>query len=65
MKLFVIYIGGAHEKSLIELHDIRLIVADKIEDTMKSLEMVGGAFQIVCILMRMEFLNMLMVTIFI
>ena len=33
MKLFVIYIGGAHEKSFIELHDMRFIIAEKIEDT--------------------------------
>lgn len=33
MKLFVIYIGGAHEQGLIELHDIRFVVANTIEDT--------------------------------
>ncbi len=33
MKLFFIYIGGKHEKSLIELHDIRLIAAENIEET--------------------------------
>jgi len=37
MKLFVIYIGGAHEKSLIELHDMRFIVAENIEDTYDEL----------------------------
>lgn len=37
MKLFVIYIGGAHEKSFIELHDMRFIIANKIEDTYDSL----------------------------
>lgn len=37
MKLFVIYIGGAHEQSLIELHDMRFIVADTIEETYKTL----------------------------
>jgi len=33
MKLYVIYIGGSHPKSLIELHDMRFVIADKIEDT--------------------------------
>lgn len=33
MKLFVIYIGGAHEKSLIELHDMRFVAANTIEET--------------------------------
>ncbi len=33
MKLFVIYIGGAHEKSLIELHDMRFLVAETIYET--------------------------------
>jgi hypothetical protein len=37
MKLFIIYIGGAHEKSLIELHDMRFIIAEKIEDTYDAL----------------------------
>lgn len=37
MKLFVIYIGGAHEKSLIELHDLRFVVAHTIEETYESL----------------------------
>ncbi len=36
--LFVIYIGGSHEKSLIELHDMRLIVANTIEDTYEALK---------------------------
>lgn len=36
--LFVIYIGGAHEQSLIELHDIRFVVADTIEETYSSLK---------------------------
>lgn len=36
--LFVIYIGGTHEKSLIELHDIRFVVADTIEETYESLK---------------------------
>lgn len=31
--LFVIYIGGTHPGALIELHDIRLVIAEKIEDT--------------------------------
>jgi hypothetical protein len=37
MKLFVIYIGGTHEKALIELHDMRFVIADKIEDTYPAL----------------------------
>lgn len=37
MKLFVIYIGGSHEKSLIELHDIRFVVANTIEETYEEL----------------------------
>ncbi len=37
MKLFVIYIGGAHDKSLIELHDMRFIAAKNIEDTYEQL----------------------------
>ncbi|MBA2711754.1 MAG: DUF1543 domain-containing protein [Tatlockia sp.] len=37
MKLFVIYIGGSHLKSLIELHDIRFVLAEQIEDTFDAL----------------------------
>lgn len=37
-KLFAIYIGGSTEKSLIELHDVRFLVADKIEDTYAALK---------------------------
>lgn len=37
MKLFVIYVGGSHEKSLIELHDMRFIVANTIEETYDAL----------------------------
>lgn len=37
MKLFIIYIGGSHERSFIELHDMRFIVASKIEDTYHEL----------------------------
>lgn len=37
MKLFVIYMGGAHEQALIELHDIRFVVAHSIEDTYEEL----------------------------
>ena len=37
MKLFAIYIGGTHEKALIELHDIRFMIAEKIEDTYDAL----------------------------
>jgi hypothetical protein len=33
MHLFVIYIGGAHEKAFIELHDMRFVIAEKIEDS--------------------------------
>lgn len=36
-KLFVIYIGGAHEHSLIELHDMRFVIAHCIEDTYETL----------------------------
>lgn len=38
MKLFVIYIGGSHEKAFIELHDMRFVIADKIEDTYNELK---------------------------
>lgn len=38
MHLFVIYIGGAHQHSLIELHDMRFIMADTIEDTYEELK---------------------------
>lgn len=37
MKLFVIYIGGSHEKSLVELHDMRFVVANTIEETYDAL----------------------------
>lgn len=37
MKLFVIYIGGAHQQALIELHDIRFVVANSIEETYDDL----------------------------
>ncbi|WP_454783590.1 DUF1543 domain-containing protein [Legionella sp. WA2022007384] len=37
MNLFVIYIGGSHPDSLIELHDLRFIVANSIEDTYDAL----------------------------
>jgi hypothetical protein len=37
MNFFVIYIGGAHEKSFIELHDMRFIIAEKIEDTYEEI----------------------------
>lgn len=32
-KLFIIYIGGSHEKAFIELHDMRFVIAETIEDT--------------------------------
>lgn len=38
MKLFVIYIGGSHPQSLIELHDIRFIVAEHLEETYELLK---------------------------
>jgi hypothetical protein len=37
MKLFVVYIGGAHEKSLIELHDMRFVVGQNIADSYDQL----------------------------
>ncbi|MCL9684745.1 DUF1543 domain-containing protein [Legionella maioricensis] len=37
MDLFVIYIGGTHRQSLIELHDMRFIAANNIEDTYDAL----------------------------
>lgn len=37
MYLFVIYIGGAHKCSLIELHDIRFVVGNTIEETYETL----------------------------
>jgi hypothetical protein len=37
MNLFVIYIGGAHQKSLIELHDIRFVLAENIKKTYNEL----------------------------
>src|SRR3954462_7690207 len=37
-RIFAIYIGGATEKSLIELHDMRFVIADRIEDTYPALK---------------------------
>ena len=37
MKLFAIYIGGTHEQALVELHDMRFIIAETIEGTYESL----------------------------
>lgn len=37
MNLFVIYIGGAHPRSFIEVHDMRFLVANAIEDTYENL----------------------------
>lgn len=37
MYLFVIYIGGSHSQSLIELHDMRFVIADNIEETYDAL----------------------------
>lgn len=36
-QLFVIYIGGDHKQSLIELHDMRFAVGNSIEDTYQRL----------------------------
>ena len=38
MELFVIYIGGIHPKAFIELHDMRFVIAEKIEDTYEELK---------------------------
>ena len=38
MKLFVIYIGGDTATSLVELHDMRFVVAETIEDTYPALK---------------------------
>ncbi len=37
MKLFVIYLGGSHPNALIELHDIRIVIAEELEDTYEEL----------------------------
>lgn len=37
MYLFVIYIGGSHSQSLIELHDMRFVIANNIEETYDTL----------------------------
>jgi hypothetical protein len=37
MKLFAIYIGGKTDTSIIELHDMRFIIAEKIEETYPEL----------------------------
>lgn len=37
MDLFAIYIGGSHKQSLIEVHDIRFVIANSIKDTYQSL----------------------------
>ncbi|HXH55601.1 MAG TPA: DUF1543 domain-containing protein, partial [Gammaproteobacteria bacterium] len=37
MKLFAIYIGGKTATSIIELHDMRFIIAEHIEDTYPEL----------------------------
>lgn len=37
MQLFVIYIGGSHSQSLIELHDMRFVIASTIEETYDAL----------------------------
>lgn len=33
MELFIIYIGGIHEKAFIEVHDMRFVIAETIEET--------------------------------
>jgi hypothetical protein len=38
MKLFAIYIGGSTDRSLIELHDMRFVIADSIENTHDDLK---------------------------
>ena len=38
MKLFAFYIGGSVPTSLIELHDVRFILAEKYEDTIDELK---------------------------
>lgn len=35
MKLYIIYVGGAHERSFIELHDMRFVVASKHDSKIK------------------------------
>src|SRR5688572_13558434 len=37
MELFVVYVGGKTETSLIEVHDIHFAVGNKIEDTYEQL----------------------------
>lgn len=36
--LFVVYIGGSYEGAFIELHDMRFIVSDTIENTYDALK---------------------------
>ncbi len=38
MNLFFVYIGGQIEGSLIELHDVRFVLGEKIEDTYDELK---------------------------
>lgn len=38
MQLFVVYVGGSHEGANIELHDMRFVVGEKIEDTYDQLK---------------------------
>lgn len=37
MNLFALVIGGSHEKSLVELHDVRFCIASSLEDTFEEL----------------------------
>jgi hypothetical protein len=38
MKLYAIYIGGSTATSLIELHDVRFVLAETLEDTVPELK---------------------------
>lgn len=37
MHLYACYIGGTHEKALVELHDMRFVMADSLEETFDPL----------------------------
>lgn len=38
MQLFIIYVGGRHERSFIELHDINFVIADTLEGAFAVLQ---------------------------
>lgn len=38
MKLFAIVVGGEHPRANVEIHDVRFVVADRIEDTYDALK---------------------------